>query len=216
MRLLAAVVAKNAVGSSWRKTVALREYSRLPEAEKAAVRALALELLFAEPSPRVATQLSLLVTNIARYGWNTPDTACKAVGTELCPMEGLAFKVLSLVSPSTALASCLWCFHAQCKHFDLQMHKQSYPSAGNSLRSLPGQRILPRSGARSHRTWCSILQHAFLLHESPVTPRSSPEAKPLHAPCHYMLPRLFRFVQLSLMATSIAWHGPQPQTCGSF
>ncbi len=82
MRLLAAVVAKNAVGSSWRKTVALREYSRLPEAEKAAVRALALELLFAESSPRVATQLSLLVTNIARYGWNTSDTACKAVGEE--------------------------------------------------------------------------------------------------------------------------------------
>jgi hypothetical protein len=66
VRLLAAVVAKNAVGSSWRKTVATREYSRLPEAERAGVRALALELLFAEPSPRVATQLSLLVTNVAR------------------------------------------------------------------------------------------------------------------------------------------------------
>ena len=65
-RLLAAVVAKNAVGSSWRKTVATRTYSRLPDAERGAVRALALELLFAEPSPRVATQLSLLVTNIAR------------------------------------------------------------------------------------------------------------------------------------------------------
>ena len=135
MRLLAAVVAKNAVGSSWRKTVALREYSRLPEAEKAAVRALALELLFAEPSPRVATQLSLLVTNIARYGWETSDTACKAVGEDVSPMEGLGVKMLSLVSPSTALAAShpiSACFLAQCKHYEMQMHKQSYASAGHS------------------------------------------------------------------------------------
>ncbi|KAK9821560.1 hypothetical protein WJX81_001795 [Elliptochloris bilobata] len=67
IRLLAAVVAKNTVGSSWRKTVATREYSRLPDEERAAVRALSLELLFADPSPRIATQLSLLVTNMARF-----------------------------------------------------------------------------------------------------------------------------------------------------
>ena len=73
------MVAKNAVGSSWRKTVAARTYARLPDAERGAVRARALELLFAEPSPRVAAQLSLLVTNIARCAagaWPRLPTGC--------------------------------------------------------------------------------------------------------------------------------------------
>jgi hypothetical protein len=46
IRLLACVVAKNAVGSSWRKTLGTREWSRVPEAEKEAVRqAAAMQLL---------------------------------------------------------------------------------------------------------------------------------------------------------------------------
>ena len=65
-RLLAAVIAKNAVGSSWRKTLGTREWSRVPPDEKAGVRAAALRLLFSETSDRVATQLGLLITNIAR------------------------------------------------------------------------------------------------------------------------------------------------------
>jgi hypothetical protein len=65
-RLLAAVLAKNAVGSSWRKTLGTREWSRVPAEEKAGVRGAALRLLFAEPAERVAVQLAMLVTNIAR------------------------------------------------------------------------------------------------------------------------------------------------------
>ena len=34
IRLLAAVIAKNAVGSSWRKTLGTREWSRVPDDEK--------------------------------------------------------------------------------------------------------------------------------------------------------------------------------------
>ena len=34
IRLLAAVIAKNAVGSSWRKTLGTREWSRVPDEEK--------------------------------------------------------------------------------------------------------------------------------------------------------------------------------------
>ena len=34
IRLLAAVIAKNAVGSSWRKTLGTREWSRVPAEEK--------------------------------------------------------------------------------------------------------------------------------------------------------------------------------------
>ena len=66
-RVLAAVLAKNAVGSSWRKTLGSREWSRVPAEEKAGVRSAALRLLFAEPAERVAVQLAMLVTNIARY-----------------------------------------------------------------------------------------------------------------------------------------------------
>ncbi|KAG2494047.1 hypothetical protein HYH03_007693 [Edaphochlamys debaryana] len=67
IRLLAVVVAKNAVGSSWRKTLGSREWSRVPDSEKAVVREGALQLLLQDPSERVALQLSLLVTNIARF-----------------------------------------------------------------------------------------------------------------------------------------------------
>jgi len=44
-RLLACVVAKNAVGSSWRKTLGSREWSKVPEEEKVMVRDGALALL---------------------------------------------------------------------------------------------------------------------------------------------------------------------------
>jgi hypothetical protein len=64
---MAAVVAKNAVGSSWRKTLGTREWSRVPAEEKRAVTTGALRLLFTEASDRVAVQLGLLITNIARW-----------------------------------------------------------------------------------------------------------------------------------------------------
>ncbi len=66
-RLLAVVVAKNAVGSSWRKTVGSREWSRVPDEEKAFARAAALRVLLADTSERVALQAALLVTNAARF-----------------------------------------------------------------------------------------------------------------------------------------------------
>ena len=91
IRLLAIVVAKNAVGSSWRKTLGTREkepcflmlvpavivcmadcnsstgeWSRVPAEEKAGVRSAALRLLFTEGAQRVAVQITLLITNIAR------------------------------------------------------------------------------------------------------------------------------------------------------
>ncbi|GLI59709.1 hypothetical protein VaNZ11_001566 [Volvox africanus] len=67
IRLLAVVVAKNTVGSSWRKTLGTREWSRVPDAEKAVVREGAMQLLLTDPSDRVSLQLSLLITNIARF-----------------------------------------------------------------------------------------------------------------------------------------------------
>lgn len=45
LRLLAAVVAKNVVGASWRKTLGSREWARISEEEKAAVRDAAGNLL---------------------------------------------------------------------------------------------------------------------------------------------------------------------------
>jgi hypothetical protein len=53
-RLLAAVIAKNVVGSSWRKTLGTREWSRVPAEEKALVRESALRLLLADPCERCA------------------------------------------------------------------------------------------------------------------------------------------------------------------
>ena len=66
MRLLAAVVAKNSVGSSWRKTVDSREWSRVSAEEKQAVQQRSLQALLNDPSDRVAVQIALLVANIAR------------------------------------------------------------------------------------------------------------------------------------------------------
>jgi len=51
-RLLAAVIAKNTVGSSWRKTLGTREWSRVPLEEKAMVREAVLRLLLSDPSDR--------------------------------------------------------------------------------------------------------------------------------------------------------------------
>ena len=67
IRLIAAIIAKNAVGSSWRKTLGSREWSKVPDEEKAAVRSTAARLLLSEDSNRVSVQLGLLITNIARY-----------------------------------------------------------------------------------------------------------------------------------------------------
>jgi hypothetical protein len=45
IRLLAVVIAKNAVGSSWRKTLGTREWSRVPDEEKVLVKEAALTLM---------------------------------------------------------------------------------------------------------------------------------------------------------------------------
>ncbi len=45
IRLLAAVIAKNAVGSSWRKTLGTREWSRVPEEEKHMVKEATISLM---------------------------------------------------------------------------------------------------------------------------------------------------------------------------
>ncbi|GAX82609.1 hypothetical protein CEUSTIGMA_g10035.t1 [Chlamydomonas eustigma] len=67
IRLLAVVIAKNAVGSSWRKTLGTREWSRVPDEEKALVKEATVSLMLSEPLERLATQLALLLTNIARF-----------------------------------------------------------------------------------------------------------------------------------------------------
>jgi hypothetical protein len=46
------VITKNTVGSSWRKTLGTREWSRVPAEEKAAVREAVLRLLLTDPSDR--------------------------------------------------------------------------------------------------------------------------------------------------------------------
>ena len=66
IRLVAAILAKNAVGSSWRKTLGSREWSKVPDQEKEEVRKAAARLLLSEDSQRIAVQLGLLITNIAR------------------------------------------------------------------------------------------------------------------------------------------------------
>ncbi|KAL6757058.1 armadillo-type protein, partial [Haematococcus lacustris] len=66
-RLLAAVIAKNAVGSSWRKTLGSREWCRVGEEEKEGVRQAAASCMMNDPSERVAVQLSLLIANIAQF-----------------------------------------------------------------------------------------------------------------------------------------------------
>lgn len=90
IRLVAAVIAKNAVGSSWRKTLGSREWSKVPDQEKAAVRSAAARLLLSEDSHRVSVQLGLLITNIARYF--PPGKA-----------ENVLRQLLNFLSPSMAL-----------------------------------------------------------------------------------------------------------------
>ncbi|MEW5315517.1 MAG: hypothetical protein WDW38_006939 [Sanguina aurantia] len=70
-RLLATVIAKNAVGSSWRKTLGTREWSRVPPEEKQTVRAMAMSMLMSEPNALIARQLGLLIANIARFDFPT-------------------------------------------------------------------------------------------------------------------------------------------------
>lgn len=74
IRLLAIIVAKNAVGSSWTKTVATREWSRTPEEEKTYVRSASFQVLLQDPSERVALQAALLISNIARFDVPRPWT----------------------------------------------------------------------------------------------------------------------------------------------
>ena len=86
-RLLAAVVAKNAVGSSWRKTLGTREWSRVPEDERHYVRSRALPLLLLDPSDRCA-KVSILfgLTEALNTEWskNDPERLCN--GVVLCSL----------------------------------------------------------------------------------------------------------------------------------
>jgi len=56
-RLLAAVIAKNAVGNAWQNIVDGRELSAVPAEEKESVRQKALPCLLLDPSTAVATQV---------------------------------------------------------------------------------------------------------------------------------------------------------------
>lgn len=66
-RLLAVIVLKNCVGSSWLKLVGSREWLGFNEEEKKYVRSELLPILCFEPSERVAKHVSLLISNIARF-----------------------------------------------------------------------------------------------------------------------------------------------------
>ena len=72
-RMLAAIVAKNAVGSSWRKTMGTKEWSRVPEDEKAFIRSSVEGMLLSDPSDQIALHLTLLIANMAQFdfpnGW---------------------------------------------------------------------------------------------------------------------------------------------------
>ena len=68
-RLMAAIVAKNAVGSSWRKTMGTKEWSRVPSEEKAFVRSAVEGMLLSDPSEQVALQLTLLIANMAQFDY---------------------------------------------------------------------------------------------------------------------------------------------------
>jgi hypothetical protein len=72
-RLLAAIVAKNAVGSSWRKTMGTKEWSRVPDDEKVFIRGAVEGMLLSDPSDQIALQLTLLIANMAQFdfpsGW---------------------------------------------------------------------------------------------------------------------------------------------------
>jgi hypothetical protein len=93
IRLLAAVVAKNSVGSSWRKTLGTREWARVPAEEKANVRGCLLQMLLSDPNRRVAVQLALLITNIARFDFPTPWYGFSGQSALLC-------SVLNIWGPS--------------------------------------------------------------------------------------------------------------------
>jgi len=67
IRLLAAVLAKNAVGDSPRKLVQTREWARTPAEERASIRARLPGALVSELSPRVGRTLALLLANVARF-----------------------------------------------------------------------------------------------------------------------------------------------------
>lgn len=78
---MAVVVAKNTVGSSWRKTLSTREWSHIPEEEKHYVRTTAMSILLQDTSDRIALQAALLIANICRFDvprpWSSllPDLA---------------------------------------------------------------------------------------------------------------------------------------------
>ncbi|KAK9845638.1 hypothetical protein WJX84_002303, partial [Apatococcus fuscideae] len=110
-RLQAAVLAKNAVGSSWRKTLGSREWSRVPDQEKQRVRDSALQLLLSEQSSRIAVQLALLVTNISRFDfpahWPSllTDLASACMPDSPVPLPGRERAMLALKHVLRALRS---------------------------------------------------------------------------------------------------------------
>ena len=72
IRLMALIVAKNVVGSSWTKQIKSREWKKFPEDEKSAVRNILLaDILAKEASERICTHASLMIANIAQFDY--PD-----------------------------------------------------------------------------------------------------------------------------------------------
>ena len=67
VRLLACIVAKNAVGSSCRKTLATREWTKIDPEEKNYLHQTLPELLLKEQSNQVAIQIALFLSNIVRF-----------------------------------------------------------------------------------------------------------------------------------------------------
>ena len=118
VRLLAAVIAKNAVGSSWRKTVDSREWSRVSQQEKQHVQAHSLHSLLADPSDKVAVQLALLVANIARYAQHL----CCAPLQQLSP-----------TGPESACCTRTSCASAPCS----LLCEAAQASSSRRLRLLP-------------------------------------------------------------------------------
>lgn len=79
---MALIIAKNAVGSSWTKQYRTREWKKVPDVEKGAVRDMLLkDIIPGETSENVAIQASMLIANIAQFDY--PERWPNLLGTLL-------------------------------------------------------------------------------------------------------------------------------------
>ncbi|KAG1678184.1 hypothetical protein FOA52_016121 [Chlamydomonas sp. UWO 241] len=139
IRLLAAVIAKNTVGASWRKTLGTREWSRVPDDEKHLVREATLSLLLTDSSDRVATQLTLLITNISRFDFPgrsqdlltrllgaasepsvPPPARLRALKTLTSVLAGLSTKRFVIEAPSAAGAPGITALRTLSQHINAE------------------------------------------------------------------------------------------------